>query len=146
MEQAQEIDRELYLGIVSDRGLGRPVIMMSAAGGMEIEEVAARTPELIIKEAVNPITGCMPYQARNLAFGVGLDPSLLRPAVSFIENLYRMFVSPGLLPGGDQPPGGHQGRQDAGPGRQAQFRRQRHVPPPRPGRPGRPGGDGPPGV
>jgi succinyl-CoA synthetase beta subunit len=93
VEQAQEIERELYLGIVPDRSLGRPVIMMSAAGGMEIEEVAARTPELIIKEAVNPITGCMGYQARNLAFGVGLDPKLLRPAVSFIENLYQMFVT-----------------------------------------------------
>ncbi len=92
VEQAQEIARELYLGIVPDRTLGRPVIMMSAAGGMEIEEVAARTPELIIKEAVNPITGCLPYQARNLAFGVGLDPQLLRPAVSFIDSLYRLFV------------------------------------------------------
>ncbi|MCX5889213.1 MAG: ADP-forming succinate--CoA ligase subunit beta [Deltaproteobacteria bacterium] len=93
VEQAQEIERELYLGIVPDRSLGRPVIMMSAAGGMEIEEVAARTPELIIKEAINPITGCMGYQARNLAFGIGLDPKLLRPAVSFIENLYRMFIA-----------------------------------------------------
>ncbi len=93
VEQAQEIERELYLGIVPDRSLGRPVIMMSAAGGMEIEEVAARTPELIIKEAINPITGCMGYQARNLAFGIGLDPKLLRGAVSFIENLYRMFIA-----------------------------------------------------
>ncbi|MFI5329840.1 MAG: ADP-forming succinate--CoA ligase subunit beta [Desulfobaccales bacterium] len=93
VEQAQDIAQELYLGIVPDRGLGRPVIMMSAAGGMEIEEVAARTPELIIKEAINPITGCMGYQARNLAFGIGLDPKLLRPAVSFIENLYQMFVT-----------------------------------------------------
>lgn len=92
VEQAQEIAQELYLGIVPDRTLSRPVIMMSAAGGMEIEEVAARTPELIIKEAVNPITGCLPYQARNLAFGVGLNPQLLRPAVIFIENLYRLFV------------------------------------------------------
>ncbi len=93
VEQAQDIAQELYLGIVPDRGLGRPVIMMSAAGGMEIEEVAARTPELIIKEAINPITGCMGYQARNLAFGIGLDPGLLRSAVGFIENLYRMFVT-----------------------------------------------------
>jgi len=93
VEQAQEIAQELYLGIVTDRGLARPVIMMSAAGGMEIEEVAASTPELIIKEAINPITGCMGYQARNLAFGVGLNPNLLRPAVSFIENLYRLYVA-----------------------------------------------------
>ena len=79
VEQAQEIDKELYLGIVLDRGLGRPVLMMSAAGGMEIEEVAAKTPELIIKEAVDPASGLMPYQARNLAFGVGLSPTCCGP-------------------------------------------------------------------
>jgi succinyl-CoA synthetase beta subunit len=93
VEQAQNIDKELYLGIVLDRSLAKPVIMMSAAGGMEIEEVAARTPELIIKEAVDPAVGLMPYQARNLAFGVGLAPDLIRPASSFITNLYKMFVA-----------------------------------------------------
>jgi succinyl-CoA synthetase beta subunit len=93
VEQAQDIAQELYLGMVVDRTLNRPVIMMSAAGGMEIEEVAARTPELIFKEAVDPVTGCMPFQARNLAFGIGLNPGLIRPATSFIENLYRMFIS-----------------------------------------------------
>jgi succinyl-CoA synthetase beta subunit len=93
VEQGKEIDKELYLGIVLDRTLARPVIMMSAAGGMEIEEVAARTPELIIKEAVDPAAGLMPYQTRNLGFGVELAPELLRPATSFIQNLYKMFVS-----------------------------------------------------
>ncbi len=93
VEQAQDIAQELYLGMVVDRTLGRPVIMMSAAGGMEIEEVAARTPELIFKEAVNPATGCLPFQARNLAFGIGLAPTLIRPATSFIENLYRLFIA-----------------------------------------------------
>ncbi|MFH1597084.1 MAG: ADP-forming succinate--CoA ligase subunit beta [Pseudomonadota bacterium] len=93
VEQAQEIEKELYLGIVLDRTSAQPVLMMSSAGGMEIEEVAARTPELIIKETVDPTAGCMPYQARNLAFGVGLGPQLIRPAVSFIENLYRMFTA-----------------------------------------------------
>jgi succinyl-CoA synthetase beta subunit len=92
VEQAQEIAQELYLGIVVDRGLARPVIMMSSAGGMEIEEVAARTPELIVKEAVDPVVGLMPYQARNLAFGVGLAPEMIRPATSFIQNLYRLFA------------------------------------------------------
>jgi succinyl-CoA synthetase beta subunit len=58
---------------------------------MEIEEVAARTPELIIKEAVDPAVGLQPYQTRNLAFGVGLDPMLLRTASRFIANLYKMF-------------------------------------------------------
>jgi succinyl-CoA synthetase beta subunit len=93
VEQAQDLARELYLGIVVDRSLAKPVIMMSAAGGMEIEEVAARTPELIIKEAVDPALGCMPYQTRNLAFGVGLEPHLLRVATALIENLYKMFVA-----------------------------------------------------
>jgi succinyl-CoA synthetase beta subunit len=93
VEQAQEIAQELYLGIVVDRALARPVIMMSAAGGMEIEEVAARTPELIIKEAVDPAAGLMPYQTRNLAFGVGLDHHLIRPAGAFIDHLYRMFTA-----------------------------------------------------
>jgi succinyl-CoA synthetase beta subunit len=93
VEQAQDIAQELYLGMVVDRTLGRPVIMMSAAGGMEIEEVAARTPELIFKEAVNPAAGCLPFQARNLAFGIGLAPTLIRPATSFIDNLYRLFIS-----------------------------------------------------
>jgi succinyl-CoA synthetase beta subunit len=93
VEQAQDIAQELYLGIVVDRSLARPVVMMSAAGGMEIEEVAARTPELILKEAVDPTVGLMPYQARNLAFGVGLAPDLIRPATSFILNLYNMFVT-----------------------------------------------------
>jgi len=93
VEQAQDISQELYLGIVVDRSLGRPVIMMSAAGGMEIEEVAARTPEAIVKEAVAPAVGLMPYQARNLAFGLGLDPGLIRSATSFILNLYKVFKS-----------------------------------------------------
>jgi succinyl-CoA synthetase beta subunit len=93
VEQAQDIAQELYLGLVVDRASGRPVIMMSAEGGMEIEEVAARTPELIFKEAVNPAAGFFHYQARNLAFGIGLNPALIRPATSFIENLYRLFTS-----------------------------------------------------
>jgi succinyl-CoA synthetase beta subunit len=93
VEQAQEIVKEYYLGIVIDRGLGRPVIMMSSAGGMEIEEVAAKTPELIIKEAVDPAVGLLPFQTRNLAFGVGLPPEQLRSASGFITNLYKMFVS-----------------------------------------------------
>ena len=93
VEQAQDIAQELYLGMVVDRGSGKPVIMMSAEGGMEIEEVAARTPERIFKEAIDPATGFFPYQARNLAFGIGLNPTLIRPATSFIENLYRMFTS-----------------------------------------------------
>ena len=65
--------------------------MVSAAGGMDIEEVAAKTPELIVKESIDPAVGLQPYQTQKLAFGVGLDPQLLRPASSFITNLYQMF-------------------------------------------------------
>jgi succinyl-CoA synthetase beta subunit len=93
VEQAQDIIREYYLGIVLDRSLARPVIMVSSAGGMEIEEVAARTPELIIKEAVDPAVGLLPFQTRNLAFGAGLPPEHLRSASGFITNLYKMFVN-----------------------------------------------------
>ena len=93
VEEAQDIVKEYYLGIVVDRGLARPVIMMSSAGGMEIEEVAASTPELIIKEAVDPAVGLLPYQTRNLAFGVGLAAEHLRAASAFITNLYNLFVS-----------------------------------------------------
>ncbi len=91
VEQGLDIKQELYLGIVLDRAQARPVIMMSAAGGMEIEEVASSTPEMIFKEVVDPAVGLQPYQTRNLAFGVGLDPQLLRTAASFITNLYQMF-------------------------------------------------------
>ena len=93
VEQGLDIKQELYLGIVIDRAQARPVIMMSAAGGMEIEEVAARTPELIVKETIDPAVGLQPFQTRNLAFGVGLDPLLLRTASSFITNLYQMFMA-----------------------------------------------------
>jgi succinyl-CoA synthetase beta subunit len=93
VEQAQVIIKEYYLGIVVDRSLSRPVIMMSSAGGMEIEEVAARTPELIIKEAVDPAVGLLPYQTRNLAFGVGLPAEHLRAASGFITNFFNLFVS-----------------------------------------------------
>jgi succinyl-CoA synthetase beta subunit len=91
VEQGLDIKQELYLGVVVDRAQARQVIMMSAAGGMEIEGVAAKAPELIVKETIDPAVGLQPYQTRNLAFGVGLDPQLLRTAGSFITNLYHMF-------------------------------------------------------
>src|SRR5580692_5672340 len=69
IEETLPIDRELYLGIVLDRVQGKPVFMASAAGGMDIEEVAAKTPDLILKETIDPGTGLAPFQARKLAFG-----------------------------------------------------------------------------
>ena len=72
VEETLPIDKELYLGIVLDRGTGKMIFMASAAGGMEIEEVAAKTPEAILKEVIDPGLGLQPYQARKLAFGIGI--------------------------------------------------------------------------
>ena len=72
IEETLPIERELYLGIVLDRVQGKPVFMASAAGGMDIEEVAAKTPELILKETIDPGSASLPYQARKLAFGMGI--------------------------------------------------------------------------
>src|SRR5215510_6017589 len=91
IEEGLDIRRELYLGIVIDRQTGRPVFMASASGGMDIEEVAAKTPELILKEYVEPGFGLQAYQARRLAFGLGLTPELMNDAVQFMIALYRAF-------------------------------------------------------
>jgi succinyl-CoA synthetase beta subunit len=91
IEEGLDIRRELYLGIVIDRQTGKPVFMASAAGGMEIEEVAARDPEAILKEYIQPGIGLQPFQARKLAFGLGLDAALIGDAVSFMIALYRAF-------------------------------------------------------
>ena len=72
IEETLPIERELYLGIVLDRAFGQSVFMASKAGGMEIEEVAANTPELILKEPLIPGLGLQPFQARKLAFGMGI--------------------------------------------------------------------------
>src|SRR5438445_4179183 len=75
IEETLPIERELYLGIVLDRVQGKPVFMVSSAGGMDIEEVAAKTPELILKETIEPGLGLTPFQARKLAFGIGVPPA-----------------------------------------------------------------------
>jgi len=91
IEETLPIERELYLGIVLDRAAARPVFMASAAGGMEIEQVAAENPEAIIKEYIDPGTGLLAYQARKLAFGLGLAPQLIGQASQFMSGLYRAF-------------------------------------------------------
>jgi succinyl-CoA synthetase beta subunit len=91
IEETLPIERELYLGIVLDRAEARPVFMASAAGGMEIEQVAAENPEAIIKEYIDPGTGLLAYQARKLAFGLGLAPQLIGQASQFMSGLYRAF-------------------------------------------------------
>jgi succinyl-CoA synthetase beta subunit len=91
IEEGLDIRRELYLGIVIDRQTGKVVFMASAAGGMEIEEVAAKTPEAILREYITPGMGLQPFQARKLAFGLGLAPELVNDAVQFMMALYRAF-------------------------------------------------------
>jgi succinyl-CoA synthetase beta subunit len=92
IEEAAPIDRELYLGMVLDRAAGKLVFMASQAGGMEIEEVAAKTPEAIYKETIDPAIGFGQWQARKLAFALGLGPKQINPAVAFFQGLYRAFI------------------------------------------------------
>src|ERR1700684_3598326 len=87
IEETLPIDRELYLGIVLDRVQGKPVFMASAAGGMEIEIVAAKTPELILKEALDPGLGLQPYPARKLAFGFGVPATSVNAAAAAMTAL-----------------------------------------------------------
>ena len=92
VEEASQIDRELYLGIVLDRATSRLVFMASQAGGMEIEEVAAKDPGAIYKQEIDPAAGFQPYQARALAFQLGLKPAQINSAVSLMTGVYRAFV------------------------------------------------------
>jgi succinyl-CoA synthetase beta subunit len=92
VDEAADIATEIYLGIVIDRAKRCPVIMASAEGGVEIEEVARATPERIVKLAIDPFLGLQPYQGRDLAFGVGLSKELVRDFVRIAQGLYRAFV------------------------------------------------------
>jgi succinyl-CoA synthetase beta subunit len=92
VEETADIDRELYLGIVLDRATGKLVFMASQAGGMEIEQVAASTPEAIFKQTIDPITGLTAWQARSLAFALGLSGKQVNRAVGFFQALYKAFV------------------------------------------------------
>jgi len=91
IEEALDVARELYLGLVIDRATGRPVFMASTEGGMEIEEVAAEHPEKILKESIDPGVGFQAFQARKLAFGLGLEGAQANEAVKFFTGLYRAF-------------------------------------------------------
>ena len=92
IEEGSAIARELYLGLVLDRASGKVVFMASQSGGMEIEQVAHDTPELIYKEYVNPAIGFQPFQARKLAFKLGLEPTQIGEAVKFMMGLYKAFI------------------------------------------------------
>ena len=93
VEEQVQAQRELYLGIVVDSGSARPVVMASEAGGVDIEEVAAASPEKIHKAFVEPFVGFQPYLGRQLAFATGLTGDLLRPAVQLMSGLYKAFTT-----------------------------------------------------
>jgi len=93
VEEGVDIKRELYVGIVLDRQLGKDVFMISTEGGMEIEKVAAETPEKIIKEWVEPGIGLQPFQARKMAYALGLEGNQVRSAVKFFIALYNAFTA-----------------------------------------------------
>jgi succinyl-CoA synthetase beta subunit len=92
IEEGLDIKREIYLSILVDRAVGAPVFMASAAGGMEIEEVAKEHPEAILRQTIRPETGFQPYHARKLAFGLGFSPALANVALPFMQSLYRAFI------------------------------------------------------
>ena len=93
VEAGCAIARELYVGLVLDRETSQICVMASTEGGVEIEKVAAETPEKILKAWANPVTGLMPYQARELAFGLGLKGAQIREATKFFMGLYQSVVS-----------------------------------------------------
>jgi succinyl-CoA synthetase beta subunit len=92
VEEGLQMTRELYLSIVLDRSAGKPVVMASAAGGMDIEQVAAKTPDQIVKIYVEPGVGLVPFEARQLGFAIGLDGPLVNKAVKVVTALYDSFI------------------------------------------------------
>ena len=92
VEQGLNIEKELYLSIIPDRNIAKIVVMASEAGGMDIEEVAADTPEKIVKVPVNPLQGIQAYHCREVAFGLNLPPAAIKSFVAMLKNLYRLFV------------------------------------------------------
>jgi succinyl-CoA synthetase beta subunit len=93
IEEGLQMQRELYLSIVLDRAAGRPVIMASAAGGMDIEEVAEKTPEKIVRVHVSPGVGIVPFEARQLGFGIGLDAPQVNKFVKVVTALYDAYLA-----------------------------------------------------
>jgi succinyl-CoA synthetase beta subunit len=92
IEEGCDIEHEYYVGITLDRGLGRPVLMASTEGGMDIETVAAETPEKILKVSVNPSGGLAAWQARAIAYGLGLPTDSIKPACRLFDQLARLYL------------------------------------------------------
>src|SRR5204863_5293758 len=93
IEEGLKMTRELYLSIVLDRAAGKPVMMASADGGMDIEEVAASTPERIHRVHIEPGVGLVPFEARQLGFAIGLDGPQVTKAVKLMTSLYEAFLA-----------------------------------------------------
>jgi succinyl-CoA synthetase beta subunit len=93
VEQGLDIKKELYLSIIPDRETAKIVIMASEAGGMDIETVAAETPEKIIKVYIDPLAGIQGYHCREAAFGLNLAPASMKPFMAMLRNLYKLFVT-----------------------------------------------------
>ena len=134
VDPAADIRKEIYLGIVLDRARRRVAMMASSEGGVDIEEVAARTPEKIITVAVDPCLGLKEYQARDLALGIGLPKEQMRQVRQDLPGPLRLLHGLRRQPGRDQPAGDPGRRHAGGAGRQDGAGRQRALPPPRPGR------------
>ncbi len=92
VEEALDIDRELYLSVTLDRGRGLPSMMASKSGGMEIEEVAAKDPAAIVRETLDPALGMFPFQARKLAFALGLSGESFKKGIAFMPALFRAYL------------------------------------------------------
>ncbi|MEE8383222.1 MAG: ADP-forming succinate--CoA ligase subunit beta, partial [Thermodesulfobacteriota bacterium] len=92
IEEGLNIEKELYLSIIPDRATAKIVIMASEAGGMDIESVAKETPEKIIKAYINPLLGIQPFHCREIAFGLKLNPSIIKNFISMLNSLYKLFV------------------------------------------------------
>jgi succinyl-CoA synthetase beta subunit len=92
IEEGLQIERELYVSILIDRAVARPVIIASAAGGMDIEEVAAKEPEKILREHIDPGVGLQPFQSRQLAFGMGLGGDAALKLVKLLHAVYKTFT------------------------------------------------------
>ncbi len=92
IEEGLNIEKELYLSIIPDRATAKIVIMASEAGGMDIESVAKETPEKIIKAYINPLIGIQPFHCREIAFGLKLNPSIIKNFISMLNSLYKLFV------------------------------------------------------
>src|SRR5260221_4018355 len=97
VEEGCDIKRELYLGILIDRATSRITVMASTEGGMEIEEVAAKHPEKILKVAIDPVAGLKPFHARKIAFGLGLTGTQVGSCVKFLTGMYAAFIGPDAL-------------------------------------------------